>query len=264
MQQRNPHVFRQPAAGFDLILRNHVHYGEFHLGNLFLRFSGKFQHRLKGTVKIRKAELVIGFAVRRVQTDGDTVDVPGQKRDNIFFVDQVSQSVCIEPQFYMGIQSFHIRGRFKKQIQGAGGLSVSAEYQFLILSEIKLVDGCFHLGPVRVLLMPQSPGAAQPVAGIADAEGAVARHNGADAEFHSHGDENDQHGHGQHDGAHQHGRRGKGAPQAAAGDEEHGNEGDEGGQAAVAGHEGVGENGDEPLPGALDDPAPHDAAGVAS
>ena len=27
----------------------------------------------------------------------------------------------------------------------------------------------------------------------------MARHNGADAEFHSHGDENDQHGHGQHD-----------------------------------------------------------------
>ena len=35
-------------------------------------------------------------------------------------------------------------------------------------------------------------------------------------------------------------------------------------RAPCAGHEGVGEDGDEPLPGALDDPAPHDAAGVAS
>ena len=50
----------------------------------------------------------------------------------------------------------------------------------------------------------------------------------------------------------------------SASDEEHGDQGDQRGQAAIAGHEGVGEDGDEPLPGAVDDPAAGDAAGVAA
>ena len=72
-----------------------------------------------------------------------------------------------------------------------------------------------------------------------------------------------RHGHRQHHRAHEQDRRGGGPPQAAPGCEEHRDEGDEGGEAAVAGDECVGEDGDEPFPGALDDPAPHDAAGVA-
>ena len=53
------------------------------------------------------------------------------------------------------------------------------------------------------------------------------------------------------------------APRPGAG-EEHGDEGDKGGEAAVAGDEIVGQGGDEPLPGAVDDAAARHPGGVAA
>ena len=43
---------------------------------------------------------------------------------------------------------------------------------------------------------------------------------------------------------------------------EHGENGDKGGKTPIAGHETIGENGDEPLPGRVDNPAPHHPGGI--
>jgi hypothetical protein len=68
-----------------------------------------------------------------------------------------------------------------------------------------------------------------------------------------------RHGHAQDNQARQQHRPHGGIP-----GEEEGDDGDEGREAAVAGHKGVGEHGHHPLPGRVDDPAAHNARGVAA
>ncbi len=62
----------------------------------------------------------------------------------------------------------------------------------------------------------------------------------------------------------QQGREQEEAKPPADADEKHGDNGDQGGKPAVAGHKVVGDDGDQPLPGGVDDPAAHDARGVAA
>ena len=72
------------------------------------------------------------------------------------------------------------------------------------------------------------------------------------------------HGHGGQDEKGQGGCGCQGGGCGSRQDEEQGDHGEQGGQPSVAGQEGIGEDGDEPLPGGVDDPAAGDAHGVAA